>query len=481
MPDLAYVLMTLGATYGSLGQNEKGITAVLRSLALLGELEDGRGQASAYFMAGEYCFAGLADEILAMFMKASKISDTIADIFMLAWAYSDCGWTNEYAGRVSEALPWTLKALLQAEKTDSSLVRGVIYGGLVRQYTFLGNAEMADEYFKKMVALPEEILSNPLVGDFSKAVYFAGEGKWDESTEFFRKCLRAKINPGYQAWIQKTFAWALQKQGQNDKSNKHRSEAERIVKELENKVARVNVQASLLVPKKAEVGRRFDLRCDLVNISRNGGSLESFEMLIPASFKVTSFSGCTFQDGRVRIQPKVIGAFQVETIKLSMAATRTGFYSFCPKIVYVDDLGKSKECKPKPISITVAQASCPLNEESVMVPDLSSFAFQSKGAESAFSYLVQAFEEDYVRQRLPQEQSGWRTLMDITRHRRMSQYSLYGSHNRRGPALAELEQLGVVESRYFPGERGRGGKVLKLRIAWEKESIKRYFNLNGSA
>jgi hypothetical protein len=147
----------------------------------------------------------------------------------------------------------------------------------------------------------------------------------------------------------------------------------------------------------------------------------------------------------------------------------------------VDDLGKSKECKPKPISITVMQASSPLTEESVMVPDIASFAFQSKGAEAAFSYLVQAFVEDYVRQRLSQEQSGWRTLMDITRHRRMSQYSLYGSPNRPGPALAELEQLGVVETRYFPGERGRGGKALKLRIALEKESIKRFLNLDDSA
>ncbi len=183
LPDLAYVLITLGATYGSLGQIENGIAAILRSLALLRELEDSRGQAEAHIIAGEYCFAGLANEMLAMFVAASKICDKIADTYRLAYSYSDLGWANEYAGKVSEALPLTLKALSFAGKTDSNLVKGMIFGSLVRQYTFLGDDELAEAYFKRMVALPEEVLSNMIIGDFSKAVYFAGRGRWDESTE----------------------------------------------------------------------------------------------------------------------------------------------------------------------------------------------------------------------------------------------------------------------------------------------------------
>jgi hypothetical protein len=32
---------------------------------------------------------------------------------------------------------------------------------------------------------------------------------------------------------------------------------------------------------------------------------------------------------------------------------------------------------------------------------------------------------------------------------------------------------GLVETRIFPGERGRGGRILKMRVFYEKETLKR--------
>jgi tetratricopeptide (TPR) repeat protein len=436
----------------------------------------------AYVIAGIFCFAGLGPEMLTMFTNAIKAGETVADLNLMAFAYSHCGLALEYIGRLSEALPLNLKAVLLAEKTDSSLNKGIVYGSLVREYTFDGNTKLADEYFNKMVALPLEAQRSPLVGDFSKAVYFAGKDKWEDASQYFKKCLRAKVNLGYSAWMRKNFAWALQKQGRTEKAKTYRNQAEKIVKKLEKAVDHVDVQASLMAPARVQVGQRFDLRCDLVNVSRNEGSLESFEMLVPPTFRVTAFPQCcTLQDNSVRIQAKAIGAFQVESIRLNVTATQTGVYTFCPKVFYVDDLGKSKGCKLKPISITVMQAPSILTEESAMAAELASLMFQSNDAKEVFSYLIQAFVEDYARQRLPKEQSGWRTLIDIIKHRHVSQYSLYGSPNRPGPALTELEHLGIVETRYFPGERGRGGKILKVRIDYEKENIRRCFNSNDWA
>ena len=40
--------------------------------------------------------------------------------------------------------------------------------------------------------------------------------------------------------------------------------------------------------------------------------------------------------------------------------------------------------------------------------------------------------------------------------------------------ISELEKRGLVEIRFFSGERGRGGRILKMRPAYEKEIIKRY-------
>jgi hypothetical protein len=40
--------------------------------------------------------------------------------------------------------------------------------------------------------------------------------------------------------------------------------------------------------------------------------------------------------------------------------------------------------------------------------------------------------------------------------------------------MSELERRGIVESRIFPGERGRGGNIWKVRIPYDKEIIKRH-------
>jgi hypothetical protein len=70
--------------------------------------------------------------------------------------------------------------------------------------------------------------------------------------------------------------------------------------------------------------------------------------------------------------------------------------------------------------------------------------------------------------RIPEERSGWRTLMDIVKQGGVSKYSVYGSATKRGSAIYELEQAGLVEARIFAGERGRGGRILRLRAAGDK-------------
>ena len=103
-----------------------------------------------------------------------------------------------------------------------------------------------------------------------------------------------------------------------------------------------------------------------------------------------------------------------------------------------------------------------------------SFEFNTEGAQKAFSFIMDAFINDYMREKLSLERSGWRTLMDIVKHGDVPKSSIYNAHGGLGIAIAELEKRGLVEIRVFPGERGRGGRILKLRLAYEKETVKRY-------
>jgi hypothetical protein len=129
--------------------------------------------------------------------------------------------------------------------------------------------------------------------------------------------------------------------------------------------------------------------------------------------------------------------------------------------------------KIKPIRISVQPSFS--SEETIKRAELlrGKLEFKSEASEKAFNYLVSAFKSDYLSRRMPLEKSGWRTLMEVANNAKVTMYSMYGRSGRGGKVPVELTNLGVVESRFFLGERGRGGRILKMRICYEKESVKR--------
>lgn len=129
--------------------------------------------------------------------------------------------------------------------------------------------------------------------------------------------------------------------------------------------------------------------------------------------------------------------------------------------------------------MTIEHAESALRTEAP-VPEKESGASRKVQAEiekgtalaAVFEYLVASFVEDYVRNRLPAEKSGWRSRGSILESAKVSKSSLYGAEGKYGPLMGELLARGLVETRFFPGERGRGGEIVKLRIAHEKPPVK---------
>ena len=171
-----------------------------------------------------------------------------------------------------------------------------------------------------------------------------------------------------------------------------------------------------------------------------------------------------------------IKAFQVESIKLSIKAVNTGVFTLNPSVIYVDDFGEIKTCKPPPIKIIVKPKIASPKENMFVEPKLAKIIFKSEAAQKAFDFLINAFLEDYAQKRLPKERCGWRTLMDIVKQAGVSQYSIYKSKGRSGLALSELVKLGLVEVRVFLGERGRGGKIRKIRISYDRKNVIGYID-----
>jgi len=224
-----------------------------------------------------------------------------------------------------------------------------------------------------------------------------------------------------------------------------------------------NIQAHLTASEEVTIGEELDVRLDLVNVAKNFGLLVRADNLAPPSFKVTTLpSQYRIENGSIDMKGRRLEPLKVESIKLSLQATEAGVTELSPQVVYVDEVGKFGTCRPEPVTITVH-------------PKLT-FEFKTKTAQNVFDFLTSSFVEDYMRRKISLEKSGWRTLMQIIKNAKVSKSSVYGAGGRRGPAISKLERRGLVETRVFPGERGRGGRILKMRISYEKETIKRHID-----
>jgi len=224
-----------------------------------------------------------------------------------------------------------------------------------------------------------------------------------------------------------------------------------------------NIEVNLTAPDAVTIGEEAEFRLDLVNTAKNPGMLVRVNGLAPSGFKVTEPPvGYSLENGSIDMKGRKLDSLKVSSIRLRVQATKPGPRSLAPQVVYVDEVGQFRTSRPEPVTVIVQ-------------PKLA-FEFETKVAQNAFDFLINSFVEDYMRRRIALERSGWRTLMQIVKTGKVPRSSVYGAKRRRGRAIAELERRGLVETRIFPGERGRGGRILKVRIFYEREPVKRHID-----
>ncbi len=92
-------------------------------------------------------------------------------------------------------------------------------------------------------------------------------------------------------------------------------------------------------------------------------------------------------------------------------------------------------------------------------------------------YLAGEFMDDYKSKRLSLDHCGWRTLMSIVESLKIPRSHVYGEPRwgrRHGRQLEAHINSRLVEYRVFPGERGRGGSVVKVRLAYDQILARQY-------
>ncbi len=476
--DVAWTLMGVGNFHAGRGDNDhQGLAKALLSVSLFGELGDLRSQMDAYYAAAGFGFTRckLYQEALDVYAKIIAMNETMktGDCTFACYAYAWSGVLFS-ARDLQKGLAYNLKALELSKKTDSLVAQGTVYSNLVRLYVLLGDMKHAEDYFHKLIKFPPEIFNfTPINGEFTRAVLLAGKGQWKPLEEVFERAKTSPYTPPWIGWLLSVkwhYSWVLERQGRVEEAKIHLEEVKRIRRDADKKFEHVNVQSSFMVRRQVLADEEVEIRLDLVNVARSPGTLTKVEGLMPSGTKIVSIpSFCSIQNDSININSKKINPFQVETIKLKVVFDKAGIYKYEPYLFYVDDLNETRACKFKPINITVKSAPPKKGNENVEEPTLE---FTSETTERAFNFLVKAFEEDYCRQKLPQERSGWRTLMQVAKQGHITRHSMYGQKGHGGHTLAELKRLGLIESRFFDGERGRGGKIVKLRIRYDKKILR---------
>jgi hypothetical protein len=220
-----------------------------------------------------------------------------------------------------------------------------------------------------------------------------------------------------------------------------------------------HIQSRLTGPREVELGEAFEIRMDFINVAKNSAMLVRIDELLPPKIKlITTSPQFSRNNDTLDIEGLRLEPLKVESIKLKLEATDVGNFCFHPQTVYVNEKGKFRTHFPEMVPLFVTHRL--------------KFEFRNQNAQKIFDFLLRSFVEDYMRKRLPLEWSGWRSLMEVVKNVKISRRSVYGDGNYRGLSISELEYRGLVESRVFPEERGRGGKVRRVRVFYDREIVR---------
>jgi len=216
------------------------------------------------------------------------------------------------------------------------------------------------------------------------------------------------------------------------------------------------IRARISAPHEFALGKAIRIIVDIVNVGKKPGVLVRIENLLPPSLSLLEITPRFNREGAsLNLKGKILPPLQMMSLNIKVRPSNFGVVELSPRVTYLDYHG----------DFAVH------NVEAIEVQPMLSF--KSKSISSVFEYLLTAFRSDYIR-RLPAEESGWRTRTQIIKKAKgINKRHVYGKHGQLGPSILRLHNLGLIEISEEKGKRGRGGRLLRVRIAYKKEEIRK--------
>ena len=407
LSDMADMLVLMVPMYMASGQLEDAIAAGLRACALSKySRQIDRGQTASPYLCLAFTAAGLEKEGLRTSAEAIKASEKISDPISRAWTqalnrfFSSLMLENLAAAKMFSGLPLesmrsfgvgtklkffmsglisgalrdfkqglksaiaeSLKGAESAEETDSYFLKSFNYSNLMRQYAQLGDMEQAGKYYGKTVKIFDETSLSLVMHQYanyllSKAIYFSSQSKWSEANALYEKTLEIFTHAGTENMIsagaRQGYCWALLQQGRFADAKLQYEMAKDTMKSLEKRFDTSKVLGYFVASARVEVGKTFDMRLDLVNVSKDPAILVGVEGLVPVDFEVISTQpNCSVRNGSIELEKKSVKPFTDEVITVTVKATKAGHFKITPQLNYVNELEESKTFNIEPVAITV--------------------------------------------------------------------------------------------------------------------------------
>jgi tetratricopeptide (TPR) repeat protein len=407
LSDMADMLVLMVPMYMASGLLEDAIAAGLRACALSKySRQIDRGQTAAPYLCLAYTAAGLEKEGLRTSAEAIKASEKISDpisravIQAMNRFFSSLMYENLAAAKLFSGLPLetmrsfgagaklkflisglisgalrdfkqglkaaieeSLKGAESAEETDSYFLKSFNYSNLMRQYAQLGDMEQAEKYYGKTAKIFDETSLSLVMHQYanyllSKAIYFSCKNQWTEANALYEKTLeiytRASSENMILAGARQGYCWALLQQGSFADAKLQYEMAKATMKSLEKRFDNSKLLGYFVAPVRVEVGKTFDIRLDLVNVSKNPAILAGVDGLVPVDFEMISTQpNFSVRNGSIELEKKSANPFTDEVITVTVKATKAGHFKLTPQLNYVNDLKELKTVNIEPVTITV--------------------------------------------------------------------------------------------------------------------------------
>lgn len=209
-----------------------------------------------------------------------------------------------------------------------------------------------------------------------------------------------------------------------------------------------------------QVGGHIMCSIDIVNVGSTPVWLTKVEEVIPEGVRLEDIPS-RFDSGKrtVALGDTKLDPLQSRTLQVGLLGERTCRFEFSPRVHYVNDVGERRVHISGSIVLEVT------NRDAVQ-PDAES-------SKKVLEFLKSEFLRDSLDLNLNRESAGWRSVTQIARGTAVSASTLYGRNGHFGTAIAELLGKGAIESKMFRNQRGRGGEVVRFRIRYELDWIRR--------